>query len=176
MKKALSDGRASPLSLPGLSADDHSCGEFRRHRRDMGGRGPAHLGHDGNDCGVPGGRRPQRAWIGRGEPQEAAHTARNGYARPQKWLLSARGASRLANGRSRRQPVIARSLCVCRNWADCGPTTVASARTGVRAIADVLLRARSALHRPTRSRQIRVRARCKGQSGCAPPIARGAIR
>jgi hypothetical protein len=91
-EKASADVRASPLSLPGLPADDHSGGEFRRHRRGMGGRGPAHLGHDGNDRGLPGGRGHQRALIAR-RPQEAARTPRNGYARPQRWLLCARGVA-----------------------------------------------------------------------------------
>jgi hypothetical protein len=55
------------------------AGNFAVTAAIWGGRGPAHLGHDGNDRGLPGGRRPQRAWIGRGGPLEAAPTPRNGY-------------------------------------------------------------------------------------------------
>jgi hypothetical protein len=53
-----------------------------------------------------------------------------------------------STGRSRRKPAVADRDLGRLNWAGSAPTGVSSGRTGIRAIADIQLRARSTLHRP----------------------------
>ena len=60
------------------------------------------------------------------------------------------------SGRSRRKPAVADRGLGRLNWADCGPTRVASGRTRVRAGAVIPLQARNGFHRPKRFSKIRV--------------------
>src|SRR5580700_4845932 len=59
-----------------------------------------------------------------------------------------RARTNAMDGRNRRKPAVADRDLGRLNWAETGPTRLASGRTGVGAKAALPLRARSRLHRP----------------------------